>query len=228
VTNSYKTTIRIDWERARLALGWALNSTIIIAEHGCDVRTALRDIRYLREFYGSKLVYNHKDRAFYLEPGTIVSKDDMRAHYGKSLKTKALYNRAIRAECPGGNELLSCLELVSAMRGRARDDEELDKLTVLEDQLQNVRERMLIDVRTRWGLIEGQLPPAAEQPPPTEPVETSAEFAAVLQELGLSQTDLGGHMGMTRQAVNRIVNGERQPTKMMGAFIRYIQLHPPE
>lgn len=154
--NPYKVTERIDWERDRLALGWALNSTIICAEHGCDVRTALRDIRYLRHHYGPKLVYNHKDRAFYLGVEKIVSKDELRAQYGKSLKSKALYNRAIRAECPGGADLLDTLELISAMRGRCRDDEECDKLAIIEDRLQTIRERMLIDVRNRWGLIDEQ------------------------------------------------------------------------
>lgn len=85
-----------------------------------------------------------------------MSKDDLRAKYGRSLKTKALYNRAIRAECPGGGELLELLELVSAMRGRCRDDEECEKLTIIEDRAQTVRERMLIAVRNRWEVINDQ------------------------------------------------------------------------
>ena len=65
--NPYKVVERIDWERDQLRLGRPLNSTIICEGWGVDVRTALRDIRYLRGFYGEALVYNHRDRAFYLE-----------------------------------------------------------------------------------------------------------------------------------------------------------------
>lgn len=150
----YKVTERLDWERARLALGWALNSTIIMAEFPVDIRTAWRDLKYLKRFYNGKMFYRPKDRAFYLHLERIVSKDDLRQKYGKSLKTKALYNRAIREECPGGADLLDTLELCSAMRSRCRDDEECDKLTTLEDRLQTIRERMLIDVRNRWGLMD--------------------------------------------------------------------------
>jgi len=83
-----------------------------------------------------------------------MSKENLKEKYGKSKATKSLYNAAIRAECPGGNETLDLLELVSAMRGRCRDNEELAKLTTIEDRLQTIRERMLIDVKIRWGCRE--------------------------------------------------------------------------
>lgn len=83
-----------------------------------------------------------------------MSKTDLKAKYGQSLKTKALYNKAIRSECPGGNDLLDLLELVSAMRGRATSAEEASKLVTIEDRLQAIKERMYIDVRNRWEVLE--------------------------------------------------------------------------
>ena len=83
-----------------------------------------------------------------------MGKDEMRARYGKGHKGRALYNAAIRAECPGGPDLLDLMELVSAMRGRTGSAEEAEKLRIIDDRLQTVRERMLIAVRNRWGLID--------------------------------------------------------------------------
>lgn len=82
-----------------------------------------------------------------------MSKNELREKYGKSKKTRELYNTAIRAEVPGGSDLLDLLELVSAMRGRCGNHEELAKLTIIEDRIQTIRERMLIDVRNRWGVM---------------------------------------------------------------------------
>jgi len=77
---------------------------------------------------------------------------ELRAKYGKNKKSRQLYNAAIRAECPGGGELLDLLELVSSMRGRVSSADEASKLQAIEDRLQLIRERMFYDVRDRWEI----------------------------------------------------------------------------
>ena len=48
---------------------------------------------------------------------------------------------------------------------------------------------------------------------------TSAEFRAIRQALGLSQTKLADRLGMTQPMVSRIERGEREPTNQQGAAI---------
>ena len=81
-----------------------------------------------------------------------MSKKKLQEKYGKNKKSRQLYNAAIRAECPGGSELLDLLELISSMRGRTNSADEAGKLRIIEDRLQLIRERMLCDVRERWGI----------------------------------------------------------------------------
>ena len=81
-----------------------------------------------------------------------MSTKALREKYGKSKKSRQLYNAAIRAECPGGGELLDLLELVSSMRGRVTSAEEASKLQTIEDRLQVIRERMFYAVRERWDI----------------------------------------------------------------------------
>jgi hypothetical protein len=64
--DSYTITRRIDWIRARLEIGHPFNSTYLVAEFGIARRTAYRDIRYLREFYGDRLQYDRDERTFHL------------------------------------------------------------------------------------------------------------------------------------------------------------------
>lgn len=45
------------------------------------------------------------------------------------------------------------------------------------------------------------------------------EFRLKREQLGLSQTELARKMGMLPQAINRIENGERDPTNIHMAFI---------
>lgn len=52
---------------------------------------------------------------------------------------------------------------------------------------------------------------------------TSEQFRNIRSQLGLTQSQLAGLMGMTKQSVSRIECGERPPTKMMAAFINYIK-----
>ena len=57
---------------------------------------------------------------------------------------------------------------------------------------------------------------------------TSQEFKEARLRLGLRQRVLGRLMGLeTIQAVSRIERGERRPTKIQAAFLRYIEAHPP-
>ena len=52
---------------------------------------------------------------------------------------------------------------------------------------------------------------------------TSQEFRAIRSQLGLTQAELAEIMGMPKQSVSRIERGERQPTKIIAAFMRYIE-----
>ena len=51
---------------------------------------------------------------------------------------------------------------------------------------------------------------------------TSAEFRAIRDRLGLSQAELGRIMGMLPREISRIECGDRAPTRLHAAFIRYI------
>ena len=81
-----------------------------------------------------------------------MSTKELKEKYGKNKKSRQLYNAAIRAECPGGGELLDLLELVSSMRGRVASADEASKLQTIEDRLQLIRERMFYNVRERWNI----------------------------------------------------------------------------
>lgn len=81
-----------------------------------------------------------------------MSKEKLKEKYGKNKKNRALFNAAIREECPGGNELLDLLELVSAMRGRVSTRDEAKKLEVIEDRLQVIRDRMYWFIREAWNI----------------------------------------------------------------------------
>lgn len=83
-----------------------------------------------------------------------MSTKELKEKYGKNKKSRQLYNAAIRAECPGGGELLDLLELVSSMRGRVASADEASKLKTIEDRLQLIRERMFYNVRERWNIEE--------------------------------------------------------------------------
>ncbi|NCD13696.1 MAG: XRE family transcriptional regulator [Bacteroidia bacterium] len=51
---------------------------------------------------------------------------------------------------------------------------------------------------------------------------TSQEFRAIRHQLGLTQAELAEIMGMPISSISRIERGERQPTKIMAAFARYV------
>lgn len=54
---------------------------------------------------------------------------------------------------------------------------------------------------------------------------TSDEFRRLRISLGLTQAELADIMGMTQPAVARIESGERKPTKLHAAFLRFIAAH---
>ena len=51
---------------------------------------------------------------------------------------------------------------------------------------------------------------------------TSEEFRTIRHRLGLNQTELADIMGTYAQHISRIERGDRQPTKLQAAFLRYI------
>jgi hypothetical protein len=64
--NPYYVVERIDWSRLRLERGQPFNSTYLMGEFDITQRTAHRDIRYLRKYYGDRLQYDFRDRNYFL------------------------------------------------------------------------------------------------------------------------------------------------------------------
>jgi predicted DNA-binding transcriptional regulator YafY len=62
-TDTYHIIRRLDWIRANLKRG--INCTDIAAEWDCSTKTASRDIRFLRAYYGLKIEYDEKRKCFY-------------------------------------------------------------------------------------------------------------------------------------------------------------------
>ena len=50
----------------------------------------------------------------------------------------------------------------------------------------------------------------------------SQQFAQLREKLGITQAELARIMGVRRDHIWRIESGERQPTKIQAAFLRYI------
>ncbi len=92
-----------------------------------------------------------------------MSIHDLKQKYGKSKKSRQLYNTAIRVECPGGSELLDLLELVNHMRQRAHG-ETAQILKVVEDRLQQSRLGMFEYIRKKYRV---------DEPKPTQPIPVS-------------------------------------------------------
>lgn len=67
-------------------------------------------------------------------------------------KGKEQRNKALRAEIPGGNELLDLLELVHKTRMRGRIDKPLDFAELIEDRLQEIRDEMVDEVERRYRI----------------------------------------------------------------------------
>lgn len=73
------------------------------------------------------------------------------AKYGR--KAKQRWNRAIRAEVPGGPETLDLLEKVSHMRNVYIDiePEEEKRLRIIEDGLQAIRTKMVAAIQELYS-----------------------------------------------------------------------------
>ena len=56
---------------------------------------------------------------------------------------------------------------------------------------------------------------------------TSEEFRQIRIDLGLTQGELGQIMSIAQHGLSIIETGKRKPTKIMAAFIRYIQATRP-
>lgn len=63
----YRVVKRIDGIRCILEQGKPVNSNVVIEQFAVSWRTAIRDIKYLKSFYGDRLSYDYKDRGFYLD-----------------------------------------------------------------------------------------------------------------------------------------------------------------
>lgn len=66
-------------------------------------------------------------------------------------KSKEAYNKALRAEIPGGNELLDLLNLVHQVR-RRRIDNPAGFLETVEDRLQDIRDAMADEIQRRYQI----------------------------------------------------------------------------
>lgn len=76
-----------------------------------------------------------------------MSIEELKAKYGRNKKTRALYNAALRTETPGGAELLDLLELVSKMKQRQWMPDVTKMLTVIEDRIQRIRDKMVEEIQ---------------------------------------------------------------------------------
>lgn len=67
--DQYNVVRRIDWIRKKLLSGLPFNSTDLTAEFDISVRTAHRDIRFVREeYFGDQLKYDIVNRSYCLSP----------------------------------------------------------------------------------------------------------------------------------------------------------------
>jgi hypothetical protein len=66
-------------------------------------------------------------------------------------KAKESYNKALRAEIPGGNELLDLLHLVNVARQRPIEDPAAFLMTI-EDRLQGIRDAMADEIQRRYQI----------------------------------------------------------------------------
>lgn len=60
--------------------------------------------------------------------------------------------QALRSEIPGGTQLLDLLELVHQARTRGHIDKPLDFAELIEDRLQDIKEAMATEVKSRYQL----------------------------------------------------------------------------
>ena len=64
---SYQQTKRIDKIRNWLVDGIAFNSTTLCAQFKIDIRTAARDMSFVKKEYPGKIGYDYFQKSFYLK-----------------------------------------------------------------------------------------------------------------------------------------------------------------
>jgi len=82
--------------------------------------------------------------------------EDLKDRYGRSSNHRQLFNRAIRAECPGGAEVLDALELLDNVRRRtllAVGKHECAEIAALAvDRLHSARNAMVASIQDKYRL----------------------------------------------------------------------------
>lgn len=64
--NTYNQTKRIDWIRNQLVDEKQFNCNTICKQFSIDLRTAARDIAFLKKLYPGKIWYSYQYKSFYL------------------------------------------------------------------------------------------------------------------------------------------------------------------
>ena len=81
--------------------------------------------------------------------------DDLKERYGKSAKRRQLYNRAIRAELPGGSACLDSIELLDNVRVRKLDEDDREAAEIAGlgvTALHSIRDEMVVEIKRRYGM----------------------------------------------------------------------------
>jgi hypothetical protein len=60
--DTYHIVRRLDWIKSNLDAG--INCTDIAARWDCSIKTAARDIKFLRNYYGLRIEYNESKKTF--------------------------------------------------------------------------------------------------------------------------------------------------------------------
>ncbi len=66
----YGVVRRIIWIREQLAMGQIFNATDVAFQFDISLRTAHRDMRFIREEYYPNLIFDKNDNSFYLSPNS--------------------------------------------------------------------------------------------------------------------------------------------------------------
>lgn len=85
----------------------------------------------------------------------MLTLDDLKSRYGKNAKRKQLFNRSVRAECPGGEIVLDTLELMGNIRLRKLDEGDTESADIAgqaEQALHLIRDEMVESIQQRYGL----------------------------------------------------------------------------
>ena len=67
-------------------------------------------------------------------------------------KTRERYNKAIRAEVHGGNQVLDLLELINIIRNRGTIENPQALLNTIEERIQEIRTEMVEGLRIKHNI----------------------------------------------------------------------------